>query len=130
MLAHAANEAMESLLHGSGPLGQPGPLSLAVALGDEADEEEAALVAINQWMIGHEQLPGDIGHEIDTGDGATLDLAWPDGVQPELTQPVAVLLNEPEQVLAAASAAGFRCFTSAAAFKRYVETEILGESDA
>ena len=130
MLAHAANEAMESLLHGSGPLGQPGPLSLAVALGDEADEEEAALVAINQWMIGHEQLPGDIGHEIDTGDGATLDLAWPDGVQPELTQPVAVLLNEPEQVIAAASAAGFRCFTSAAAFKRYVETEILGESES
>ena len=128
MLADAANTTMDELLHGSGLLGQPGPLSAPVALSDEGDEEEAALVEINQWMIACDLLPGTIGYEIADGGGGVLDLAWSDGVQPELTQPVAVLLDEPEQVIAAANSAGFICFTSTASFKTYVETEILGES--
>lgn len=127
MLANAANKTMEDLLQGGGLLGQPGPLSAPVALSDEGDEEEAALVEINQWMIARDLLPGTIGYEIADG-VVVLDLAWPDGVQPELTQPVAVLLDEPQQVIAAANSAGFICFTSAASFKTYVETEILGES--
>lgn len=127
MLANAANKTMEDLLQGGGLLGQPGPLSAPVALSDEGDEEEAASVEINEWMIARDLLPGTIGYEIADG-VVVLDLAWPDGVQPELTQPVAVLLDEPEQVIAAANSAGFICFTSAASFKTYVETEILGES--
>ena len=53
------------------------------------------------------------------------DLAWPDGLQPGLTGPVAVLLNETAEVLAIASSAGYRCFSSSAAFRTYVEGEIL-----
>jgi hypothetical protein len=52
-------------------------------------------------------------------------LAWPNGIQEELTQPVAVLLNENSETLALASRAGFRCFTAAQDFKDYVEKEIL-----
>ena len=126
MLADAANTTMEGLLHGSGLLGQPGPLSAPVALGGADDEEEAEVVAINQWMIARDLPSGEIGYEITVSDGVTLDLAWPDGVQPELTQPVAVLLNEPEQVIVAANSAGFICFTSVAGFKAYV-AGILGE---
>ena len=59
------------------------------------------------------------------------DLAWPNGIQEELSQPVAVLLNESTETLAIASQAGFRCFTSIEDFRKYVETEILaGESRA
>jgi hypothetical protein len=47
------------------------------------------------------------------------------GVQEELSQPVAVLLNEDSDTLAIASAAGFRCFTDTKAFKRYVRREVL-----
>ena len=61
---------------------------------------------------------------------AVFDLAWPNGIQEELTQPVAVLLNEPSDVLAIASQAGFRCFVSVAEFKKYVETEILAQGVA
>jgi hypothetical protein len=50
-------------------------------------------------------------------------------LQEELSQPVAVLLNEPAEVIALASQGGFRCFTSAADFKRYVAREIVGEGD-
>jgi hypothetical protein len=67
----------------------------------------------------------------DTGaQRAVFDLAWPRGVQEELSEPVAVLLNEPEEVVTLASQAGFRCFRSIDAFKRYVISEILAEEEA
>ena len=56
---------------------------------------------------------------------AVLDLAWPNGIQEELSQPIAVLLNESPETLAIASKAGFRFFTAVAEFKRYVQAEIL-----
>jgi hypothetical protein len=56
---------------------------------------------------------------------AVFDLAWTSGVQEELSQPVAVLLNEGSEVLAIASQAGYRCFTSVEEFKHYVLNEIL-----
>ena len=55
------------------------------------------------------------------------DLAWPSGIQEELSQPVAVLLNENNDTIAVASQAGFRCFTSIADFKKYVQSEVLAE---
>ena len=61
---------------------------------------------------------------------AAFDMAWPDGLQPGLTNPVALLLDEPKDVLAIASAAGFRCFTSPAELRSYVEAEILQKEAA
>jgi hypothetical protein len=55
---------------------------------------------------------------------AVFDLAWPNGVQEELSEPVAVLLNEEGGTIAIASQAGFRCFTTTDDFTRYVENEI------
>jgi len=59
---------------------------------------------------------------------AVFDLAWPDGVQAGLSQPVAVLLNEGEETLALASSAGFRCFIDIEGFKAYVMKEVLREA--
>jgi hypothetical protein len=56
---------------------------------------------------------------------AVFDLARPSGIQEELSQPVAILLNESNETLAIASQAGFRCFTAIEQFQNYVETEIL-----
>ena len=53
------------------------------------------------------------------------DLAWPNGIQEELSQSVEVLLNESNETLAIASQAGYRFFTVIEAFRRYVESEIL-----
>ena len=60
---------------------------------------------------------------------AVFDLAWPSGIQEELSQPVAVLLNEAAETLSIASRAGFRCFTEAEDFRRYVLREILAVED-
>ena len=61
----------------------------------------------------------------DTGEQiAVFDLVWPDGLQSELSQPVAVLLDEADETLAVAAAAGFRCFTREEDFRAYVDAEI------
>ena len=56
---------------------------------------------------------------------AVFDLAWPTGLQEELSQPVVVLLNADAATMALASQAGFRCFTSSNSFRNYVSTEVL-----
>ncbi len=72
---------------------------------------------------------GVIGYDIvdpQTGDQrAVFDLAWPNGLQEELSQPVAVLLNEEAAVISLASGAGFRCFVDTGSFKEYVEKNVL-----
>ena len=56
---------------------------------------------------------------------AVLDLAWPNGLQEGLTQPVALLIDEPQETIDAVNKAGYRYFTSVDALKSYVEKEIL-----
>ena len=56
---------------------------------------------------------------------AVLDLAWPDGLQVGLSQPVALLLDEGKETEEAANRAGYRYFTDVDAFRGYVLKEIL-----
>ena len=93
------------------------------------EAEEGEIEAINDWVerqgLPRGQISFDLSDEATGIQLAVLDLAWPDGLQPGLSVPVAVLLNEPSEVLSKASAAGYRCFTEAAAFRAYVNAEIL-----
>lgn len=133
LLATELNRRMEELLHGdtrwlTGVAAQT-PSPVAIVGGISSDEEEAQLEALNTW-IESEGLPrGILSYDFSdqqTGQQqAVFDLAWPDGIQEELSQPVAVLLNEDAATLAIASQAGFRCFTEVDSFRKYVEGEIL-----
>lgn len=92
------------------------------------DEEEELLNEINQWLISKGLPPGILGYEIVdpvTEQTAMFDLAWPDGVQAELSEPVAVLIDEDVEVLAIAGRNGYRFFTSSKGFKQYISDEIL-----
>ena len=138
LLAAELNRRMEDLLHGdtrwlaSGaavtavPAGVPGGIT--------SEEEEAELNSLNEWMEDTRFPRGVMAYDFsDPQSGeqkAVFDLVWPSGIQEELSQPVAVLLNEERQTLALASEAGFRCFTGVDEFKRYVTVEILGEGTA
>ncbi|MGO9236696.1 MAG: hypothetical protein ACLP4V_22450 [Methylocella sp.] len=65
--------------------------------------------------------------EVQGAGAARHDLAWPNGIQEERSQPVAVLLNEGKETIAIASQAGYRCFTTIPEFQRYLQAEILVE---
>lgn len=134
LLAAETNRCFAELLHEEPEwFAEPGlekREDAPVALGGISSEaEERELVALNEWLTEQKlprgQLAFDHADEATGAQRAVFDLAWPEGLQPGLTGPVAVLLNETAEVLAIANAAGYRCFTSGAAFRRYVENEIL-----
>ena len=130
LLAEAANEFMESLRAGNLPAAASGTVSGEL----DEDEEEAILARLNSFVVSHGLPAGELGHEVldaDTRELMTaLDLAWPNGLQDGLSEPVAVLIDEADTVRSLANGAGFRLiYTSAEAFMRYVQREILGEED-
>jgi hypothetical protein len=108
------------------------PPAIAVGGGITSEAEEAELEALNDWVEGQGLPRGVVSWDFaDPHSGqqrAVFDLAWPSGLQEELSQPVAVLLNEDSATIRMASEAGFRCFTDSAAFKRYVAADVMGES--
>ena len=124
---------MEELLHGetrwlAGPTAAM-PTVVAGGGGITSEEEEEQLEGLNDWMEA-QRLPRGV-QAYDFADAATgeqkavFDLAWPNGIQEELSQPVAILLNESTETIGIASQAGYRCFTTTEEFLRYVEIEIL-----
>jgi hypothetical protein len=135
LLAAEANRRLAELLHGdekwltgTSPAYVPGP----VLGGFASHDEEAELTSLRDWAVERGLSEGTLGLELadpSTGEQrAVLDLAWPSGVREELTQPVAVLLGESDSLISLANAAGYRCFTSAEAFRRYIAEEIEQEA--
>jgi hypothetical protein len=133
LLAAELNRRMEGLLHGdhrwlSGSTGGTAAVASVIGGISSADEEED-LMAVNEWMAEQGLPRGIMAFDFadqDTGRQlAVFDLAWPSGIQEELSQPVVLLLNETSETLGVASQAGFRCFTAIQEFRHYVETEIL-----
>ena len=138
LLAAEVNQRMEELLHGdtrwlAGPAAIA-PVSVSVGSGITSEAEEEELEALNGWMEARGLPLGMLAYDFadaTTGEQkAIFDLAWPNGIQVELSQPVVVLLNESNETLTLASQAGFRCFTAIEEFKRYVNAEILAVSAA
>ena len=145
LLAEETNKRLSELLHGdlqwlesAAKPTQPPAERVIGGITSELEEEE--LEALNGWVqkqgLPRGVLSFDFADEATGEQRAVFDLAWPDGLQEELSQPVAVLLNEGAETVGLASRAGFRCFTDVQAFREYVQQEILaneqdqGSSDA
>ena len=139
-LADTANEFLDKLVGGQ----VPDPIDMEeadfvqravdfVPGSIESDEEEARLEKCNRWCVKRGLPEGEISYELvhlETGKQlAFLDLAWPNGLQSGLTQPVCVLIDEGDDVEDAASLAGYRCFSTIRAFHTYVKDEILAGQD-
>jgi hypothetical protein len=101
-----------------------------IVSGDIPDDTESdLLLRTNIWVMEQGLPEGEMLFELfdETGQRplALLDLAWSEGLQTGLSEPVALLIDEEHVVLEEASAAGFRCFTDVNDFRNYVEREIL-----
>ncbi|MCY4164169.1 MAG: DUF262 domain-containing protein [bacterium] len=134
LLADATNALIEELLHDVSPAQildtdrKSLPETYPIPRGIEDIAEEETFKEINQWLRRLELPEGQIEYEIshpDTGQPlAILDLAWPNGLQEGLSEPVALLLDEQPATLQIAADYGFRHFTNADAFKHYVESDV------
>lgn len=135
LLAHAANEFLSSLLRTEPVELEEVSESLEhrvvvdEVLGSIATgEEEQILRSCNDWVIRIGLAEGYIGYELIDEDGelqAVVDLAWPEGVQEGLSDPVALLIDEGDEVEELLNHAGFRYYTDIDGFKDYVNREIL-----
>ena len=133
LLAKAANEFLDGLRAGS-----TARVELVDSVVDTQDgqsspvasqEEDELLHHANIWVTEQGLPEGEFSFEIvDEATGAllvTLDLAWPDGLQQGLSQPVALLIDEDAEVEAIASQHGFSCFTDVESLRQYVTAHIL-----
>jgi hypothetical protein len=140
LLAEATNSLLAELNHApleeapevpiEGPeVGEP---SSPVPGGIESPEEERELEDLQEWLASHRLPRGTLLFELaDPATGAPvalLDLAWPAGLQPGYSRPMAVLLNEPKETLEAATRHGFAFFTGVDAFKAHVLSEVLAQA--
>ena len=137
LLANAANDFLDQLYQGDMPFAdapevnrdqtsRPRPISIA------SDEEEAALREAMDWMESKSLPRGEYGFELVTASGellATLDLAWPRGIQEGYSRQAALLINESEETRNIAEDYDYKCFTSLAGLQLYVRDEILGERE-
>lgn len=133
LLSAEVNRLMEELLHGDtrwleGPAARILP-SMMTGSGISSDEEMDQLENINLWVESLGLPRGMLAYELTDSttqeQKAIIDLAWPAGVQEELSQPVAILMNELPETMAVVNQAGYRCFTQLEEFKDYVNKNIL-----
>ncbi len=137
LLAAETNRCMEDLLHRDvrwlAWAAKPADAAVVLVGGITSEAEEEELEVLNDWVeaqgLPRGVLAFDFADQVSGEQKAVFDLAWPNGIQEELSQPVAVLINENSETLALASRAGFRCFTATQEFKDYVEKDILAGED-
>lgn len=108
------------------------PLPTTEASEASVDDEGLVIEELQTWLRDAGVDIGESDHQLADRDGnevAALDLAFPRGVLPELSEPAALLIDEPSEVIAAASSAGYRVFTTVDEFKQYVTELALVESE-
>ena len=134
LLAKAANDFLDSLYSGTVPESEPiaSVLDRQVVVipgGSASEAEDQALQTCNTWVVEQGLPEGELMYELadtETGEAiALLDLAWANGLQEGLSQPVALLIDEDSELERIVNQAGYRFFTDIDSFREYVQREIL-----
>jgi hypothetical protein len=133
LIAQAANNFLESLLHGKVPESKivaDITLREAVTIPPKpvADEEEEMILECAIWVEKQGLPSAEIEYELCDEAGnvlAVLDLAWPEGMQPGLSKPVALILDGEKEVKQILNQKGFVYFTTVDGLKEYVQREII-----
>lgn len=129
LLAKAANDFLDELLHGRLPEPQVGG-SVLDRDGKAIDEDD--LGQLNAWLASEGLAQGKSNFEVTDGRGdpIVVDMAWPDGLQAGLGSPVALLLDEDASMITDLNRAGYTCFSDLSKLRRYVEEKVLVASEA
>lgn len=130
LLAQSANAFLNALLHGDlehHAVDDYANRTVSTSTWSSETEEDA-IMRISLWMEENGLNPGEIYYDLSDDAGAqlaTIDLAWPNGIQSGLSEPVALLLSEPVEVHQLVNAAGYRYFTDIDSFEKYVQSLIM-----
>ena len=126
LLAQGANVFLQSLYNDEVSTANIEDFSNRLAPNIQDAEEENQLTEVAYWMEQQGLNSGERNYVIqDNGQDFILDLAWPDGVQIGLSKPLALLLNESDDVHEAANKAGYTYLTKVQDFKDYVKANYI-----
>lgn len=126
LLAKAANTLLKSLYDGS--IAEATIQSFASKNYQNERSEEEEIEDMSAWMAEHGLNEGTSNFELLDDNGkvaAIIDLAWPQGIQSGLSEPIALLLNETAVTQATVSKFGYRYYTSIDELQQYIETVYL-----
>ena len=129
LLAKSANDFLNELLDGTIEEEEVQDY-INSSLSDKGEIEKSkvdddVIIEVSSWMEDQGLNAGEMFYDLsdDTGKQiATIDLAWPEGVQSGLSEPVALLLDAPQEILQAVNAVGYRYFTDPELFKDYIKS--------
>jgi hypothetical protein len=138
LLAEAANAFLDSLANGiQAEVEFTGSIldrSVDVLGSIASEEEEQLLIEANIWVADQGLPEGEFGYQVaseETGELlALIDLAWPEGLQEGYSQPVALLLDEDQEIEEVINQAGYLFFINVESFKQYVRQKVLAVQEA
>ena len=128
LLADCANQFLDSLINDSLTQVEIQDYANRDAQTMPINDEEDSLHEVNQWMNDKGLLEGIINYELADENGnflMNIDIAWPQGIQSELSEPLALLINESKQHHEMVNKNGYKYFTCAEELKTYVEVHYL-----
>ena len=126
MLAEAANSFLKSLYEGY--IEETAIQSFASKKYQNERSEEEEIEDMSVWMMEQGLNEGTSNFELLDESGkvvAIIDLAWPQGIQSGLSEPIALLLNETAETQAIVSKFGYRYYTNIDELQQYIETVYL-----
>lgn len=134
LLAEATNSFLDRLLAGA-----PAPTTtvdypteLTQVAATISMEEKDEVQSILSFVMTNELPRPELDYEVvdsTTGETlATVDVAWPKGIQEEYSQPIALVFEANKDVINILNQAGYRFFTDMKTLYRYLETQINGNS--
>jgi len=128
LLAESANKFLDSLINDSvADVEIQDYVNRSVQdipLHDEGD----IILDVNNWMKNKDLLEGVVNFELTDENGKVLmiiDIAWPQGIQSELSEPLALLIDEDDANQEIVNRNGYKYFTSPEKFKSYIEAHYL-----
>ncbi len=129
LLAKVANEFLDSLYKGE--ISEVTIENYSDRVMDVVESSEELLIAeLSNWMESNGLNIGLSNYSLVDNNGnalAIIDLAWPEGIQTGLSQPVALLIDESEETQRIVNQSGYLFFTDCDSFKEYVSEKYLSE---
>jgi hypothetical protein len=128
LLAESANKYLDSLINDS---------IAQVEIQDYVNRDtqtvslydvEDNLNEVNRWMKDKGLVEGITNYELTDKNGnflLTIDIAWPQGIQSELSEPIALLIDESDSNHEIVNRNGYKYFTNSDDFKSFVEMNYI-----
>ena len=126
LLAESANNFLNSLLDNKVDKVEITDYANRKGVSNDINEDEKIL-ELSYWMEENGLSGGEINYELKVSDNESIiiDLAWPDGIQNNLSEPVAIMIDEENSNISKVNLQKYRVFEDVKSFKEYIRNNYL-----